>query len=52
MEVETFYSDLKEFGGVKFAMSRVQKIMGQMFMELKLDKVELGVTIDPSIFEM
>jgi len=52
VEVETFYSDLKEFGGVKFAMKRIQKIMGQMFMELKLDKVELGVTIDPSIFEM
>lgn len=52
MEVETFYSDLKEFGGLKFAMTRSQKIQGQVFQEVKLDKIELNVAIDEAIFKM
>lgn len=52
MEVETFYSDFKEIGGLKFAMVRTQKIMGQVFMEVKLDKIELNVPIDEKIFNM
>lgn len=52
MEVETFYSDIKEFGGVKFFMSRSQKIEGQEFQAIKFEKIELNVTIDEKIFEM
>jgi hypothetical protein len=52
VEVETNYSDIKEFGGVKFFMSRSQKIEGQEFQNIKFDKIELNVTIDEKIFEM
>jgi hypothetical protein len=51
-EVETFYSDLKEIGGVKFFMSRSSKVEGQEFQSIKFDKIELNVTIDEKIFEM
>lgn len=52
MEVETFYSDLKDFGGIKFYMTRSLKIQGQVFQEVKLDKVELNVPVDENIFKM
>jgi hypothetical protein len=52
MDVETFYSDIKEFGGVKFFMSRSQKIEGQEFQAIHFDKIELNVTIDEKIFDM
>ncbi len=52
MEVETFYSDIKEVGGLKFAMLRSQKVQGQVFLEIKLEKIELNVPIDESIFKM
>jgi hypothetical protein len=52
MEVETFYSDIKEFGGVKFFMSRSQKIEGSEFQAIHFEKIELNVTIDEKIFEM
>jgi len=52
MEVESFYSDLKEIGGVKFFMTRDSKIEGQVFQTVKYEKVELNVAIDEKIFEM
>ena len=52
MEVETYYSDLKDFGGVKFFMARSSKIQGQEFQNIKFDKIELNVTIDEKIFDM
>lgn len=52
MEVESFYSDLKEVNGVKFFMTRDSKIEGQVFQTVKYEKVELNVTIDEKIFEM
>lgn len=52
MEVETWFSDLKETGGVKFFMSRDSKIQGQVFQTVKFDKIELNVTVDEKIFEM
>jgi hypothetical protein len=52
VEVETYYSDIKEIGGVKFFMSRSQKIEGQEFQAIKFDKIELNVTVDEKIFEM
>ncbi len=51
MEVETFYSDLKEFGGLKFVMQRTQTIEGQTFREVKYDSLELNPVIDEKIFE-
>ncbi|MBI5856032.1 MAG: hypothetical protein HZB42_00130 [Sphingobacteriales bacterium] len=52
MEVETWFSDLKEFGGVKFFMSRDSKIQGQVFQTVKFEKIELDVAIDEKIFEI
>ena len=52
VEVETYYSDIKEFGGVKFFMSRSLKIEGQEFQAINFDNIELNVTIDEKIFDM
>ncbi|HEY6503953.1 MAG TPA: hypothetical protein VIZ28_08275 [Chitinophagaceae bacterium] len=50
--VESWYSDLKEINGIKVFMSRVQKIDGEEFQSVKLDKIEFDVTIDEKIFDM
>ncbi|MEO7922306.1 MAG: hypothetical protein ABIR30_01375 [Chitinophagaceae bacterium] len=49
-EVETYYSDLKDFAGVKFFMDRSSKIDGQEFQNIRFDKIELNVPIDEKIF--
>ena len=51
LDVETTNSDFKEFGGVKFAMTRTRKAQDQVIQEIKLDKVELDVVIDEKIFD-
>lgn len=51
VEVETFYSDFKAINGLQFAMHRSQKINGEVFQEIKLDKVELNVPVDEKIFK-
>ena len=50
-EIENFLSDIKEVNGLKFAMTRTQKIEGQVFQEIKLSTIELNVTIDEKIFD-
>jgi hypothetical protein len=50
--VESWYSNLKEFNGIKIFMIRVQKIEGQEFQTIKFDNVELNVTLDERIFDM
>jgi hypothetical protein len=52
MEVESYYSDLKEIGGVKFFMARSSRLEGQEFQNIKFEKIELNVAIDEKIFEM
>ena len=52
VDIETYYSDYKEFGGIKFAMSRSQKAEGQVIQEMNIEKVELNAAIDESIFKM
>lgn len=52
MTVESWYSDLKAFGNVKFYMTRIQKVNGQEIQTIKLDSVELNVPVDESIFDM
>jgi hypothetical protein len=49
--VESWYSDLKEVNGLKFPMSRIQKIAGEEFAAVKLDTVELNGPIDEKIFD-
>jgi hypothetical protein len=49
--VEWYYNDFKDFNGVKIAMSRTQKANGQVFQDIKLDKVEVDSQIDEKIFD-
>jgi hypothetical protein len=51
LEVETVFGDYKDFGGVKFAMTRTQKASGQVFQDIKMEKVELDVPIDEKVFD-
>jgi hypothetical protein len=51
VDIETFYSNVKEFNGLKFALTRSQKISGQVFQEININTVELNVTIDEKIFD-
>jgi hypothetical protein len=50
-EIETFYSDIKEFGGIKFPMSSIQKADGNVVVEIHRDKIELNVPIDEKVFD-
>jgi hypothetical protein len=52
MDVESYYSDLKEFGGIKFFMTRDSKIDGETFQTVKFEKIELNVPVDEKIFDM
>ncbi|HYM93248.1 MAG TPA: hypothetical protein VET23_03860 [Chitinophagaceae bacterium] len=51
LEIETFYSDIKDFNGLKFAMTRTQKIEGQVFQEVKYTSIEFNVPIVEKVFD-
>jgi len=51
MDVETYYSDLKEVNGLKFFATRIQKADGEEFQSVKFDKIEVNVPIDEKIFD-
>jgi hypothetical protein len=51
IDVETFLSDLKDFNGLKFPMTRNQKIQGQTFQEIKMITIDFNVPIDEKIFD-
>jgi len=51
VEVETLYSNVKEFNGLKLTMTRTQKLDGQVFQEIKINNVELNVPIDEKVFD-
>jgi hypothetical protein len=51
MELETYYSEIKDIGNVKFAMMRSVQSGGQTVQEVHFDKVELDVPIDEKIFD-
>jgi hypothetical protein len=52
LEIETYFSDVKDFNGMKFSMTRTQKAQGEVFQEVHFDKIELNVPIDEKIFTM
>ncbi len=52
MEVESWYSDLKEMDGVKFFMTKMSTIEGKEFQSIKYDNIKLNVPVDEKIFEM
>lgn len=51
MELETYYSDVKDFNNLKFSMSRIVKSGGQTVQEVHFDKIELDVPVDEKIFD-
>lgn len=51
VEVETWYSDTKEFAGLKFNMVRTQKISGQVIQTITYTNVELNVQVEEKIFD-
>jgi hypothetical protein len=51
MDLETFYSDVKDMGNIKFSMTRSVQSGGQTLQEVHFDKVELDVPIDEKIFD-
>ncbi len=51
IDVETFYSDAKDFNGLKFFMTKTQKIEGQTFQEIKYTTIELNVPVDEKYFD-
>ena len=51
VEIETYYSDLKDFNGIKYFMSRIQKMNGQVLSEFHVDKFEVNVPVDEAIFK-
>jgi len=50
-EVDTYFSDVKEFGGIKFAMNRSQKMNGSVFQTIQYNTIELNVKIDETVFD-
>jgi len=51
IEIETFFSEIKDFKGLKFPMVRIQKMQGQVFQEIKLANIEFNVPVDEKIFD-
>jgi len=51
IEIETFFSDIKDFNGLKFPMLRTQKMGGQVFQEIKIATIEFNVPVDEKIFD-
>lgn len=51
-DVESYFYDYKDFNGLKFSLSRVQKLQGQVLQEIKFTKIELNVPVDEKIFDM
>ena len=51
MELETYYSEVKDIGNVKFSMMRSVQSGGQTLQEVHFDKIELDVPIDEKIFD-
>lgn len=52
MEVSTYYSDLREFNGIKFFMTRSVQMNGEEVQAIVINKVELNVPVDEKSFEM
>lgn len=51
VEMETFLSNLKEFGGLKFAMTKDQKMNGQVIQSISYSNIELNVKIEETAFD-
>lgn len=52
VEVETFYSNFKEFNGIKFALMISQQAGGNVIQQISWSNIELNVPVDETIFKM
>ena len=52
VNVETFLSNVKDFNGIKYSMTRLSKIDGQVFQSINYSSVEFNVPVDEKIFDM
>lgn len=52
VDIASYYSDFKDFNGMKFAMSRIQKIEDQILQQVKITDIQFNVPIDEKIFDM
>jgi hypothetical protein len=50
--VEIWYSDLKDYNGAKFFMTKTQKVNGETIQTTTFSNIELNATIDEKIFDM
>lgn len=50
--IDSYYSDYKDFNGIKFSMTQTQKIEGQVFQEVKITDIQLNVPIDEKVFDI
>jgi len=51
VQVETYFSDIKDLNGLKFSMTRTQKVNGEVTQIIKMTSVEWNVPIDEKIFD-
>jgi hypothetical protein len=49
-DAESFYTDFRTIGGLKFCFSFIQKIEGRTFQDVKYTNIELNVAVDEKIF--
>jgi hypothetical protein len=49
--VESWFSDLKEINGVKFYLTRIQKVNGEEVQSIKYNNIELDIPIDEKMFD-
>ncbi len=49
-DAETYYTDIEEINGLKFCKHFTTKIEGQVYQEVKYDKIELNIPVDEKIF--
>ena len=51
VQIENYFSDIKDINGLKFSMTRTQKVNGEVAQVIKMTSVEWNVPIDEKIFD-
>ena len=51
VQIENYFSDIKDLNGLKFSMTRTQKVNGEVTQMIKMTSVEWNVPIDEKIFD-
>jgi len=51
IQIENYFSDIKDVSGLKFSMTRTQKVNGEVTQIIKMTSVEWNVPIDEKIFD-